>query len=151
VGAGAGCPPIDAADRGAGLERLILDTSVLVTAERRRRDLENAIADDDDVAIAAVTMAELLVGIELAGARHRERREAFVEQVLATVTIEDYTLSTARAHSHLLAAVRRSGRPRGAHDLIIAATSISSERIVLTADALGFRDLPGVEVRVIAQ
>jgi tRNA(fMet)-specific endonuclease VapC len=69
--------------------------------------------------------------------------------VLATFPIEDYTLSTARAHSGLLADVRRSGRPRGAHDLIIAATAITSERVLLTADALGFEDLPGVRVHVL--
>jgi len=121
-----------------------------VTTERGRRGLEDAIADDDDVAIAAVTAAELLVGIELAGARHRVR-EAFVEEVLATLTIEDYTLGTARAHSRLLAEVHRTGRPRGAHDLIIAATSVSSERTLLTADARGFEDLPGVEVRILGR
>lgn len=120
-----------------------------MTAERGRRGVEDAIADDDDVAIAAVTAAELLVGIELAGARHRVRREAFVEEVLATLTIEDYTLATARAHCRFLAEVHRTGRPRGAHDLIIAATSVSSERTLLTADARGFADLPGVEVRIL--
>jgi predicted nucleic acid-binding protein len=48
-----------------------------------------------------------------------------------------------------LAEVHRTGRPRGAHDLIIAATSVSSERTLLTADARGFEDLPGVEVRIL--
>ena len=120
-----------------------------MTAERGRRGLEDSIADDDDVAIAAVTAAELLVGIELAGTRHRVRREAFVEEVLATLTIEDYTLATAHAHSRLLAEVHRTGRPRDAHNLIIAATSVSSERTLLTADVRGFEDLPGVEVRIL--
>ncbi len=72
-----------------------------------------------------------------------------MEDVLATFTVEDYTLATARAHSHLLAEVRRSGRPRGAHDLIIAATSISSERTLLTGDARGFEELPGLQVRIL--
>lgn len=74
-----------------------------------------------------------------------------MEEVLATLPIEVYTLSTARAHGRLLADVRRSGRPRGAHDLIIAATAISSDRIVLTADAPGFEDLAEVQVRVLAR
>jgi tRNA(fMet)-specific endonuclease VapC len=88
-------------------------------------------------------------GIELATGRYRQRRAAFVEQVFETLTIEEYTLATARAHSRLLADVRRSGRPRRAHDLIIAATSASSERILLTADERGFEDLPGIEVRIL--
>jgi tRNA(fMet)-specific endonuclease VapC len=51
----------------------------------------------------------------------------------------------AAAPATLLAAVRRSGRPRGAHDLIIAATAAASGRIILTADATGFNGLPGVQ------
>jgi tRNA(fMet)-specific endonuclease VapC len=122
---------------------------VLVSAERRRRRIEQAIADDDDVAIAAITAAELLVGVELADRRNRPRREAFVADVLETLTVEDYTLSTARAHAHLLAFARESGRPRGAHDLTIAATAVASERILVTTDARGFTDLPPLEIRVV--
>jgi len=69
--------------------------------------------------------------------------------VLQTLSVEDYTLATARAHAHLLAAVRASGNPRGAHDLIIAATAIATGRAVVTTDRRGFSDLPGVDVRVV--
>jgi len=55
----------------------------------------------------------------------------------------------ARAHADLLAAVRAAGSPRGAHDLIIAATAVETERIVVTADARGFEGLPSVDVRVV--
>ena len=72
-----------------------------------------------------------------------------MDDVLETLTIEDYTLSTARAHAHLLAFARSSGTPRGAHDLIIAATAIASDRILVTADAHGFAGLPGVETRIV--
>jgi tRNA(fMet)-specific endonuclease VapC len=50
-------------------------------------------------------------------------------------------------HTELLVAVRKAGRPRGAHDLIIAATALSTGRTVVTSDRQGFDDLPGVEVR----
>lgn len=129
------------------MDRLILDTTVLVSAERRRARLDRAIGDEDDIAIAAVTAAELLVGVELSDGDRRTRRAAFVAEVLETVPIEDYTLATARTHAHLLAAVRAAGTPRGAHDLIIAATAAATGRAVVTTDARGFRDLPGVEVR----
>jgi tRNA(fMet)-specific endonuclease VapC len=131
------------------MERLILDTTVLVSAERGRRRLDRAIDDDDDVAIAVVTAAELLVGLELAGQRQRAARAAFVEDVLQTLSVEDYTLATGRAQGLLLAATRAAGIPRGAHDLIIAATAAATGRTVVTADERGFRDLPGVAVRLI--
>jgi tRNA(fMet)-specific endonuclease VapC len=122
---------------------------VLVAAQRQRHPLERAIADDDDVAIAAVTVAELLVGVELATARRRTRREVYVADLLEAIAVENYTIATARAHARLLAATRKTGRPRGAHDVIIAATAAASDRIVLTTDAAGFVDLPGVEVRLL--
>lgn len=129
------------------MERLILDTTVLISAEREDEEVERLIADDDDVAMAAITAAELLVGVELAGAKRRAKRAAFVDAILGTVVVEDYTLETARAHAGLLAHVKRSETPRGAHDLVIAATAIATGRRLVTTDARGFDDLPGVEIR----
>lgn len=132
------------------MDRLIVDTTLLIAAERDRSSLADAVADDDDVAIAAVTAAELLVGVELADARRRARREAFVEAVLAQIRVEPYDVDTARVHATLLAYTRRSGRSRGAHDLLIAATAITTGRTVITADAKGFADLPGLQLRALA-
>jgi tRNA(fMet)-specific endonuclease VapC len=101
------------------------------------------IGDEDDVAIAAVTAAELLVGVELG-----EGRRSFVDDVLSSVPIESYDLDVARAHASLLVHTRRTGRPRGAHDLVIAATALARGRIVVSADPAGFGDLPGVVLRV---
>jgi tRNA(fMet)-specific endonuclease VapC len=127
--------------------RVILDTTVLIGVERSRRGLDRLLADEDDVAIAAVTAAELLVGVALADEAHRAHRSAFVASVLDTVPVEDYDLAVARAHADLMVHVRRSGRARGAHDLLIAATARARDRMVVTADAAGYADLPGVPVR----
>lgn len=56
-------------------------------------------------------------------------------------------LDVAEAHAELLVAVRSPGTPRGAHDLIIAATARASERTVVTAEGAAFAALPGVTVR----
>jgi tRNA(fMet)-specific endonuclease VapC len=119
-----------------------------VAGERGRRSLNELVGDDDDVAIAAITAAELLVGVELADPERRPRRQALVDAVLAAVPVEDYDLEVARSHAALLAHARRSGRARGAHDLVIAATALARDRIVVTADRSGFSELPGVAVRV---
>ena len=106
------------------------------------------IRDEDDVAIAAITVAELTVGIELAQGKTRQRRSDFLEGVLEVLPVIDYDLAVASAHAGLLVAVRRQGRPRGAHDLLIAATAVASDRTVVTADATAFDDLPGVSVQL---
>jgi tRNA(fMet)-specific endonuclease VapC len=126
------------------LARLILDTTVLVDAERGGDSLDEAIDDGDDVAVAAV--AELKVGVQLAKGRRREKRERFVAAVLGAVSVEPYDLDVADAHAGLLAHVRQTGTPRGAHDLIIAATARAQDRQVVSADQRAFAELPGVSL-----
>lgn len=89
-------------------------------------------------------MAELKVGIQLASSGRRDKRERFVAAILDTVSIEPYDLDVADAHATLLAHVRQTGTPRGAHDLIIAATARARERRVVSSDEKGFAGLPGV-------
>lgn len=120
---------------------------MLIEVERRTLDLDRLIADDDEPAIAAITAAELGVGVELATGSQRLHRKAFVDDLLDLLPVIAYDLDVARAHATLLAAVRRAGRPRGAHDLIIAATALATTRTVVTADRTGFDELPGVIVR----
>ena len=130
--------------------RLILDTSVLVVSERRQRTLTDVIGNDDDLVIAAITVAELRTGIELATKRHRAARTEFLVRVLETLPVEPYDVAVAEAHGRLLAHVHRGGTTRGAHDLIIAATAVATKRLVLTADHRArFHDLPGVESLVL--
>jgi tRNA(fMet)-specific endonuclease VapC len=125
---------------------LILDTTVLVDAERGGDALVDVIDDDDDVAVAAITVAELKVGVQLAKGRRRDRRERFVTAILGAVSVEPYDLDVADAHAGLLAHVRRTGTPRGAHDLIIAATARAQNRQVASSDHRAFAELPGVSV-----
>lgn len=59
--------------------------------------------------------------------------------------IIDYTERTADHHARLIAHVKRTGRPRGALDLIIAAHALETGRILISRDAAArFGDLPGV-------
>jgi tRNA(fMet)-specific endonuclease VapC len=131
------------------LERLILDTTVLIAAERSTAALEDVIHDQDDVAMAAITAAELLVGVHLADRHRTSARRTFVDELLSSVPVEAYDLDTARVHAELLVHARKQGRTRGAHDLLIAATARARARAVVTADAAGFEDLPGVELRIL--
>lgn len=128
------------------MRRLLLDTTFLIDADRVGDSLDELIDDDDDIALAAVTVAELRVGVLLADDEHRSARQSFVDDVLASVAVLDYDLTIAEAHAELLVEIRRQGRPRGAHDLMIAATAKASARTVLSADPNAFSDLTGVDL-----
>lgn len=125
--------------------RLIVDTNVLVAIERGK-DADLGLRDDDELAIAAVSRAELRVGVLLAADEATAQvRQRVVDALLDVVVVLDYTAATADQHAHLLARTRRAGAPRGAHDLIIAAHAAETGRAVLSRDvAARFGDLPGV-------
>lgn len=124
--------------------RLILDTNVLIAYERGT--IDRAALDEDELAIASISVAEYRVGIELADTPERaaERARALTT-ISSVIDVLDYTATTAAHHGRLLAHVRRSGTPRGAHDLIIAAHAAETGRTVVSRDVKArFNDLPGV-------
>jgi tRNA(fMet)-specific endonuclease VapC len=127
--------------------RLLFDTTFLIDAERTGDELDGVVDDDDDVAISAVTIAELRVGALLATRKRRSARAAYVDDIIATIPVLAYDAEVAEAHAKLLVEVRSQGKPRGAHDLIIAATARAFGRVVVSADLTAFGDLPGVETR----
>lgn len=129
--------------------QLILDTGVVIAAERQRLKLQ-AVIGDDDPAISAVTAMELLTGVDRALPTHRDLIALSAEAWLAVLPILDYTIDIARAHAYLLTHTREAGRPRGAVDLMIAATACATSRILMTTDAAAeFDDLPGVRAEVV--
>ena len=134
------------------MARVILDSGVLVAGARGRLDLA-ALTDEDDVALPAVVLAEYLTGVLLDRDHHRRAAQrAFLDDVLAVAPIEDYTPTVAEHHAELLAHVKRSGNPRGPHDLIIAATARATSRTLMTTDAkAAFDELPDLEVRLVGK
>lgn len=131
------------------MERLILDTGALIALERGEAARTDVLPGDADVAISAVTASELLVGVELAGDEHRNRRSQTVEGAIERVEIIAFGLEIARHHASLLAHARRLGQPRGAHDLQIAATARATNRTLVTTDTRAFEGLPGVTHRLL--
>lgn len=129
------------------MTRLLLDTTFLIDAERSAGALDELIGDDDDAAVAAITIAELQVGVHVATGSRRTSRQDFLDAVVSTVPVVDYGLNVAAQHAELLFHVRQQGEPRGAHDLIIAATARAVGRTVVTADRAAFEGLPDVELR----
>lgn len=87
------------------------------------------------------------LGVKLADPRRGPRRATFVEQVLGTIPVEDYDLEAARVHAGLLADARRAGRPRGPHDLLIAARAIARRRTLVTFDRSEFEGIDGLDIR----
>lgn len=128
---------------------ILLDSSVLIAAERGALDLGGILASfpDDSLALSAITASELLHGVHRAKTpAQRTRREAFVESQLARFPVVAFDLPMARLHARLSAELAQKGTPVGAHDLLIGATALSVGYKVATRDARSFPRIAGLEV-----
>jgi tRNA(fMet)-specific endonuclease VapC len=125
---------------------LLIDTSVLIDAERRDRSLSSHLGDDDR-AISVITASELLHGLHRATDRKvRARRAAFVEGLLSGLEALPITMAVARMHAEIWSGLKDKGDLIGAHDLWIAATALGQGMAVATANAPDFERVPGLDV-----
>jgi tRNA(fMet)-specific endonuclease VapC len=129
---------------------VLIDTAVLIDAERRRRPAE-AVGGEEDRAISVVTASELLHGVHRApDATIRMRRQAYVEHVLERMTPIPITTHVARAHAEIWARLEADGALIGAHDLWIAATALAHGMRVATVNARHFERVPGLDVLAVS-
>ena len=126
----------------------LIDSSVLIAAERGTLDLEASLdGSDNDLALSVVTASELLHGVRRArDATRRARREVYVEALLAGFPVIAFDLVAARLHARLSAQLADSGKTIGAHDLIIAATALARGLDLMTRDERSFGRIPGLSV-----
>jgi len=124
----------------------IVDTSVLIDAERGGRAFEQ-IPGDERHLVSVITASELLHGVHRAiDPVHRLRRQAFVERMLAALEPAPITLDIARVHAEVSARLSAGGNTIAQHDLWIAATALSHGLTVATFNARHFERVPGLSV-----
>lgn len=129
---------------------IVLDTSVLIAAERRSMDLEDrleALPEGSPVFITSIVAAELLFGLEKADCEERRaRRSAYVEGLLARIPVLPLDLGAARLCARIWATLSTAGKLIGPHDTMIAATAIQHGHSVATCNAAHFKRVPGLDV-----
>ena len=128
---------------------MILDSSILIAAERRRFELRLLFEDypDEEFFIAAVTASELLHGVERARpAARKAKRKRAVEHYLDSIAVVDFDLPIARRHAAIWAKLEAAGRVIGAHDLMIAATALYLKSAVVTLNRNEFKRVPGLKL-----
>lgn len=101
-----------------------------------------------EVAVSAVTMAELAAGPHAAQTQEeRARRQDRLQRAEAAFDPLPFDAEAARAYGRVYAAVAASGRKaRGARavDLLIAATAVAAKIPLYTRNAGDFRALDGL-------
>ena len=132
---------------------LILDSSMVTPAERGGDTVEQLIervvklGGDQDAALSAVGLTELIHGIHRAQTpQMRARRESFLHELLADLTVYPYTKETAMLAGKIDGEQQSQGVVVPFGDLLIGATALSPGFSVLPANLRHFQKIPGLMV-----
>ena len=125
---------------------VILDADVIIRGEKGAFDLSGWLADqpDEEFEVAAITVAALWHGVERATGGHRQRRQAYLEAVLAPLPVIPYPAEIAREHVRIWAELEAAGKMPGCHDLIVAATACHRGSKLATFNRKHFENIAGV-------
>lgn len=126
----------------------LIDSCVLIDIERGRFTLEALDAFGPSIAVSAITIGELSMGIELMQSAAKRARAtnflATVTRILQCVPVDELV---ARTFGQVASDLRRRGMPIGAHDTWIAATAIAYGHTVVTDNVQHFECVDGLTVQ----
>lgn len=131
---------------------VIFDTSEIIALERDKRSIEEIIhgREEEPCGISVITVAELLHGVERADTQARKiKRQAFVEKAIELFPVFPFDITIARIYARLWASLAAQGLVVGSHDLIIAATALSKDYAIVTANMRDFGKIEGLKVEKI--
>lgn len=123
---------------------ILIDTSVLIEAERNREVL-GQLPQDGRHSISVITVSELLHGVHRATPDNvRIQRQVVVEALLGAIEQLPITTRIARLHAQIWAELQAKGEIIGAHDLWIAATALAHGLTLVTANTSEFEHVPAL-------
>lgn len=132
---------------------LLIDSTVLIQAERRRRTLEQLIRDmmdrfgDVELALSVMSAGELFHGCWRADSpARRARREEFVESLLAVIPAVPISLGVMRVFGRIDAELQSGGERLPTSDLLIGCTALSRGDEIATGNVRHFDRIPGLVV-----
>ncbi len=127
--------------------KFMLDTNICIYVIKRRplSALETFNRHAGQIAISAITLAELLHGAEKS--QHVERNLHVVEDFVSHLDVLDYTAQAAAHYGDIRAVLERSGTPIGINDLHIAAHARASGLTLVTNNEREFDRVPGLRLQ----
>jgi len=131
---------------------VVLDTSVLIEAERQRFEIDKFTENREDeiFGLSVITIAELLHGVHRADStKRRLKRSAYVEKVIELFPVFIFEISIARIYSELWSDLSKKGIQIGAHDLIIGSTALSLGFSVATYNIRHFERIEGLKIEIL--
>jgi tRNA(fMet)-specific endonuclease VapC len=125
--------------------RYLLDTNVISDFVRGQPSVQERLrrTRPEQVAISSITVMEIDYGLALAPARARRLRP-MLDALLGAVHLLPFTVEDARAAATVRSNLRRSGRPIGPFDILLAGTALAQGLSFVTANTKEFARIDGL-------
>ncbi len=98
-----------------------------------------------EIGIPSIVVYELQVGIAKSTS-HEERTEQ-LDSLLSLVQILPFGLPEAKCGAEIRAALEKQGRPIGAYDILIAATALANNAVLVTRNVKEFERIQQLRVQ----
>lgn len=132
---------------------LILDSSVLIAAERQGRNARQALAEiavraaGEDVAVSVVTLIELAHGVARANTPQRmAMRRQFLNELITALPVHPVTIPVALRAGQIDGENAAQGTRVALSDLLIGVTALELGYRVATANVRHFMLVPGLGI-----
>lgn len=132
---------------------LVLDSSVLIVAEREAKPVSNLLAElqqahgENDIVLSSITVVELEHGLHRAQTPEQaQRRRDYLDEVFAAIPVESFSREMAQIAARVDADARRVGKVIPFADLLIGATALHHSYAIGTRDVRYFRMVPNLVV-----
>ena len=97
-----------------------------------------------DIAVSVITVMELRYGLAL-NPQRAQKVEPAISSFLSSVTILPFSTVEAEQAAQIRAALKSQGQPIGAYDVLIAATALQHNLLMITANQREFDRVPGLQ------
>jgi len=97
-----------------------------------------------DIAISAITVMELRYGLAL-NPQRVQKIEPAIASILSSVTVLPFGAAEAEQTAQIRAVLKSQGQPIGAYDVLIAATALQHNLIMVTANQREFDRISGLQ------
>ncbi|MBP3866322.1 MAG: type II toxin-antitoxin system VapC family toxin [Eggerthellaceae bacterium] len=128
------------------------DTNILIDFLRGRLPLALQMLENTDhrlIKIPAIVQAELLLGA--CKSKDPNKTRYAVEQLLCNYEIVPFDSSCAHAYARIRAELEAAGTIIGPNDLIIAATAVAHDAVLVTNNVREFKRVPNLQLMSLSE
>jgi len=132
---------------------LVLDSSVLIVAERGAKPVSRLLAElqqghgENEIVLSSITVVELEHGLHRAQtAEHAQKRRDYLDTAFAAIPVESFSKEMAQVAAKVDAEARSVGKVIPFADLLIGATALHHGYTVGTRNLRHFQMIPNLAV-----